>query len=861
MVQLESPYLFCYMKKAISSLLILSVFIFLTAQENLDYFLPDDVTYNPSVPTPDQFFGQQLGAWHLTHGQVLSYMNEIARLSKRAILYEYARSHENKPLVHLLFTSKENQSKLEELRELHVHYSEPESDIPIQGVPLVVCLTYGVHGNESSATNSSVLTAYYLAAAEGDKTDSLLNNTIIIVDPCLNPDGFTRHTTWANMHQGENVNGDKNSRQFYEVWPGGRTNHYWFDMNRDYLLLVNPESRGRVEKFHHWRPNVVTDHHESSPDFSFFFQPGVPSRINPLTPDKNYELTKKIATYHARFLDEIGSYYFSEEQFDDYYFGKGSTYPDINGGVGILFEQASVRGRVRETSNGLNTLSRGMKNQFTVSLSTLEASRKMHNELLEFQKEFYRSALELGGQSETKAYLFGSGSDRWKANHFVNLLSRHQINVYGVEKDIEVNNQLFKAGESYIVPVEQKQYRLLTSIFEEVTTFKDTSFYDVSTWTFTHALDIPSLRLETLKDVRFSSQPASGLEMKGMVHGNQSELGYLFRWDEYMAPAALYKLQEAGLRNRVASKSFSFQINDNMEDFTRGSVFIPASHSELPEDKIYELVGQVALESGVDFYALETGFSSRGVDLGSSSFSSLQKPEIAMFIGKGTSSYKAGEIWHLFDQNYGIPVTLTPVDRLGSMDLNKYSRVILPGGTYGDWNEKEIEKLKLWILGGGILIACENAVSWAAEHGLGSVEYKEKAAPDSTRYLKYEERRKESAIQRIGGAILKTKMDITHPLCYGYSKEDLAIFKKGTSVVKPSGIKYAEPVRFDTNPYISGWVSSENLERISGAPVVTVQSIGKGKLIGFHETMNFRGFWMGTHKLFANAVFFGGIIR
>ncbi len=849
------------MKKTISSLLTLFIIIFLTAQENLDYFLPDDVAYNPEVPAPDQFFGQLLGEWHLTHSQVLSYMEEIARLSDRAIIYEYARSYENKPLVHLLFTSEENQAKLEELRELHVHYSDPASEISIQGVPLVVSLTYGVHGNESSATNSSVLTAYYLAAAEGEKIDSLLNNTIIIVDPCLNPDGFTRHSSWSNMHQGVNVNGDKNSRQFYEVWPGGRTNHYWFDLNRDYLLLVNPESRGRVEKFHHWRPNVVTDHHESSPEFSFFFQPGVPSRINPLTPDKNYELTHEIATYHARFLDKIGSYYFSEEQFDDYYFGKGSTYPDINGGVGILFEQASVRGRVRETSNGLNTLSQGMKNQFTVSLSTLEASRNMHDELLEFQKEFYRSALELGADSKTKAYLFQSESDLWKTRHFLELLSRHQIEVYGLEKDLEIDQQIFKAEGSYIVPVKQKQYRLLTTIFEEVTTFKDTSFYDVSTWTFPHALDITFQRLESLKEVQVSNQPISLMKLEGKVYGNLSHLGYLFRWDEYMAPAALYKLQEAGIKTRVASKSFSFSVDDNMEDFTRGTILIPVTNAELSEDQVYELVGRVALESGIDFYALETGFSTRGVDLGSSSFSTLQKPEIAIFTGKGTSSYKAGEIWHLFDQNYGIPVTLAPTDRMGSIDLSRYSRVILPGGSYGDWNEKEIEKIRIWVQSGGILIACENAVSWAVEHSLGSVEYKEKVALDSTRYLKYEERRKESAIHEIGGAILNATMDITHPLCYGYSKENLSIFKKGTGVVKPSGIKYSEPVRFATDPYVSGWVSSENLERISGAPVVTVESVGKGKLIGFHETMNFRGFWLGTNKLFANAVFFGAIIR
>ncbi|RLE02219.1 MAG: zinc carboxypeptidase, partial [Bacteroidetes bacterium] len=523
------------MKKIFTTLCAAFVMFFACAQEGMDYFLPADISYNRDIPTPEEFFKQQLGEWHLTHDQVLNYMYEIARISDRAIIYEYARSYENKPLVHLVFTSEGNQAYLEELKALHARYSNPDEDIPIEGIPLVVSLTYGVHGNESSGPNASVLTAYHLAAAQGENIDKLLANTIIIVDPCLNPDGFTRHSTWANMHQSDIASGDKNSRQFYEGWPRGRTNHYWFDLNRDYLLLVNPESKGRVEKFHEWKPNVVTDHHESSPNTTFFFQPGVPSRNNPLIPAQNFELTREIATYHARYLDRIGSQYFSEESFDDYYFGKGSTYPDINAGIGILFEASSIRGRVRETSNGLKKLSLGIKNHFTVSLSTLEASMNLHNELLYFQKEFYKSALDLAEESETIAYLFGSETDKVKTQKFVEFLNQHQIEVYNSDKPC-----------SFIVPVKQKQFRLLTSIFEEVTSFRDTAFYDVSTWTFTHAFDIPVTRLTSLKDVQLSDQPVSAEKIRGSVIGEKSSVAYLFRWNEYSTPEALYHLQNEG---------------------------------------------------------------------------------------------------------------------------------------------------------------------------------------------------------------------------------------------------------------------------------------------------------------------------
>ena len=216
----------------------------------MDYFLPNDVTYDKNIPTPEKYFGQEIGEWHLNYEQVLSYIREISRISNRAILQEYTRSWENRPLVHLIFTSETNQNKLDELKILHIKHANPDENIDKTDVPLVINLGYGVHGNESSATNSSVLTAYYLAAAQGDKIDELLENAIILVDPSLNPDGFTRQSTWANMHQSAMASGDNNSRQFDEVWPGGRGNHYWFDLNRDYLLLVHPESVGRIEKFY-----------------------------------------------------------------------------------------------------------------------------------------------------------------------------------------------------------------------------------------------------------------------------------------------------------------------------------------------------------------------------------------------------------------------------------------------------------------------------------------------------------------------------------------------------------------------------------------------------------------------------------
>ncbi|KAF0235896.1 MAG: peptidase M14 carboxypeptidase [Prolixibacteraceae bacterium] len=848
------------MRKIIINFIVITIAFTSVSQEKPDYFLPTDVTYDKNIPTPEEYFNQQIGEWHLTHCQVLNYMQEIAKISNRAVIQEYARSYENRPLVHLIFTSEQNHNKLDELKALRLQHANPAENVDKSGVPLVINLGYGVHGNESSATNASVLTAYYLAAAQGDKIDKLLSNSIILVDPCLNPDGFTRHSTWANMHQSNTTNGDSYSRQFSEVWPGGRGNHYWFDLNRDYLLLVHPESVGRVAKFHEWLPNIVTDHHEMGANSTFFFQPGVPTRNNPLTPENNYVLTRKIAEYHSEYLDKIGAGYYSEEQFDDYYLGKGSSYPDINSSIGILFEQAGFRGRIRETTNGTRKLAYGIRNQFTVTLSTLDAAMNLKDELLDHQKEFYLEALRMADKDPVKAYIFGNQGNNLQTLQFVKLLQQHQIEVYTNSKEITKNGKIFNPVTSFVVLVKQRQYRMIKALFDEVATFTDSTFYDVSTWNMPYTFNVAFTEIGSLKEMQYSNKPVA-FQSEGKIIGGQSKIGYLFCWNEYTAPKALYALQKAGLLTKVATREFSFKINNEMKDFGYGTIFIPANDQPLTENQIYQLAEKIAKENGIDFYGLTTGLSPKGIDLGSNYFVTINQPKILMFVGGSTSSASAGEIWHLFDQRYEIPVTLTETVNLTSIELSKYNTIILPGGAYREWNNNDIQKLKNWAQDGGTLIAMQSAASWAAKNELGKTTYKKAAEPDSTIIFSYADREKERSLNTISGAIFNTTLDITHPLCYGYTENTLPVFKTGNSVAKPLDIKYAEPVKFTAQPFLSGFVSDKNLELIKNAPVVSVQSIGRGKIISYHESMTFRGIWLGTNKLLANGVFFGKVIQ
>ena len=305
--------------KKVFLLLLISVQV---CAQDLSYYLPKHVAYNSSIPTPKSIIGHEVGEWHVTHDKLVYFMKAVAAASNRMQLQIMGKTYEGREQVALIISSPANLAKLETIRLEHLQLSNSQQSATqnIANMPVVVWMGYSIHGNESSGSNASLLAAYYLAAAEGEEVDKLLANTVIIIDPSFNPDGLNRFATWANMHKSQTQVSDPNSREFNEVWPGGRFNHYWFDLNRDWLPAQHVESRNRLQLFHQWKPNILTDHHEMGSNSTFFFQPGVPSRVNPNTPDKNQQLTAAIGNYHAKFLDSIGSFYFTKEGYDDFYY-------------------------------------------------------------------------------------------------------------------------------------------------------------------------------------------------------------------------------------------------------------------------------------------------------------------------------------------------------------------------------------------------------------------------------------------------------------------------------------------------------------------------------------------------------------
>ncbi len=836
-----------------------------SAQVSLDYYLPEGISYDESIPTPESIIGHQVGEWHITHDKLLLYMNEIARVSDRAVLEPYGRTFEGRTLVHLVFTSPENLKNLEALRAEHLKLCDPDQSqgMNVNNMPVFLNLGYNVHGNEASAANSSLLTAYYLAAAQGPEIEELLDNAIILIDPCINPDGLVRHSTWANMHKSKNLVTDPNNRGFNEGWPGGRTNHYWFDLNRDWLLLTQPESQARIKWYHEWKPNIVTDHHEMGAGSTFFFQPGIQTRVNPLIPQQNVVLTKKIAAYFAGGLNEIGSQYYSEERFDDFYFGKGSAYPDINSGIGFLFEQAGIRGHARETENGLITFPFTIRNQFNVSISTLKAGLALKKELLDHQKEFYLSASGAAAKDPVKGYLFGDPYDRAKTFHFIELLQQHQIEVYRLKSDVNARPVRFEKEHAYIVPLNQPQYRMIRTLFEKVTRYQDSTFYDVSTWTMPLYFNIPYQEVRSAKELPglIGEEYTTNRFYEGKVLGGSSSYGYLFRWDEYYTPRALYTILSKGLRAKVATQEFTYKDSQFNEKFTYGTIFIPVAGQNLKREVIYTLLQSLAVRDGIDFYATTTGWTPEGIDLGSGDFASLEKPEILMVIGDGVNSRDAGEIWHQFDQRYHIPITMVDSRQFSRVNLFDYNTLILTDGLSREVNERELEGLKSWLSAGNTLVAYKGANEWLSRNKIINLAFKRSQSSDSEGASRYIDRSKNFSIQRIPGGFFETSIDLTHPIAYGYHWNRLPVFKTGTMFAEKSANPYANPAVYTEDPLLSGYISTENLEKLKEAPFVVTHSSGRGSIISILDNTNFRGVCYGTSKIFANAVFFGQMMR
>jgi hypothetical protein len=851
----------------------------------LDYFLPvDQANYDPAVPSPEQAAASPIGQWHLHHHEVVDYLRQVAASSERVELAEYARSHGRRPLVYLTITSPENHTRLSEIRKAHVaravNAQKGAKSDELANAPIVVWMGYGIHGNEPSATHAGVLLAYHLAAARDPQTVELLRKAVVLIDPCLNPDGFERFSDWTNNYRGQFPSSHRSDREHQEAWPGGRFNYYWFDLNRDWLAAVHPESRGRLRLFHQWQPNIVTDYHEmGNVNRTYFFQPGIAKMVNPLTPAANQLLTAKMAHEHARALDALGSLYYTGESFDDFYIGKGSTYPDVNGSVGVLFEQASSRGFHQDTEHGRLRFSFTIRNQVATSLSTLRTAAALRHDFLGYQQQFFEDALAEAETAATHAHIFAAPGDKARLAEFQSILELHQIDCWPPAEKVEVDGQTFLPEESLVVPTRQRQYRLLTALFEARTEFASNNFYDVSAWRLPSAFGLLHAELKQ------EAPPASKAKIarQGAWTSPEKPYAYAFAWEPRFAPRALFRLLEAKARCWVATRPLTFETEGKKVTYPHGSIVVPVGvQDELNSKALRRLMRTIAKQDQLEVCSLSTGYQGAVPTPGSPTLQPVKPTGVLLVVGTGVTASSAGEIWHQMDQIWRTSLAKLDADRITSTALKDFSTVILTGTSFSNLPSSAREALQRWVAGGGCLIAIGTSAGSLADQEWCKVDKvkvesadasgKEPMAKAATKVpdepmkpiqhsAPYDQADERRTAKSIDGAIVRAWFDPTHPLAYGLGpRKEVHLMRASTTFLKPAANHYLTPIRYTDEPLVAGFISAANQQAMKGSAAVQIKVVGSGRVVLMIDDPVFRGHWLGSEKLLANAIFFGPLV-
>jgi len=819
-------------------------------------YLPTDTQYKADIATPTQALGASVGEWHVRHDQLANYMQVLASQSDRVSLVETGRTHENRPLYLLAFSSVENQQNLDEIQARHVQNLGKSTN---KDDPLIIWMGYSVHGDEPSGSNAALLIAYYLAAGESELINQLLKDNIILLDPSVNPDGLSRFAQWANMHKSKNLVADPNHREHQQGWPSGRTNHYWFDLNRDWLLLTHPSSRARINQFHQWRPHILTDFHEMGTNSTYFFQPGISSRKNPWTPLKNVELTAALGDFHAAALDKTQQLYFTQESFDDFYYGKGSTYPDAHGSIGILFEQASSRGHLQDSVHGPLKFSDTIQNQVTTSLSTFAGALANKQAILDYQVDFAEQTKDLIKDDDLAGYILNEKFDQARFSKMLEILSAHQIQYFPLSKDVKVDGQTFDTVNSMFVPLDQPQYRLIKSLFSTRKSFDDNTFYDVSNWNLPLAFNIQYQAVE--RQPKLAKKP-----VKTTTTVNPELLpgayAYAFSWQNYQAPKLLQRLLANKVKVKLAGEAFFAQTSQGGMSFSAGAVIVPIA-LEQPENLLGIIEAQT-MGLDIPIHSVTSGLTRQGIDLGSRKVLNISLPKVLLVGGRGTSQYELGEVWHYLDQHVDMPVSITDLDQLGKLSLDSYTHMIMVEGKYKQVPEKTVSKIEGWLNNGGILIGQKSAANWFSDKKWLKAGFKsnnEVKLAFETTGMTYKDQEALKAKQRIAGAVFETQLDISHPLAFGFTSTKLPMFRNSALVMRQPDKPFITVASYVKSPLMAGYSAAELQQLIGGSAAIVTHNFGKGKVIGFATNVNFRGVWYGTSRLMSNAIFMAGFVN
>ena len=812
--------------------------------------------FSQALQSPEQFLGYKIGSRYTPHYKIVNYFKAVAQAVPDMVKIEkYGETNEGRELLIAYVTSPSNGKQLEQIRLNNLALTGiNKANAVVEGTPPIVWLSYNVHGNETSSSEAAMLTIFALVDPSNTQTKEWLKNTVVIMDPCINPDGRDRYVNWFNSMRGTTANPYPRSREHSEPWPGGRSNHYNFDLNRDWAWQTQVETQQRMVKYRQWMPEIHVDFHEQGINQPYYFAPAAEPFHEVITPwQRSFQNT--IGRNNAKYFDRNGWLYFTKERFDLFYPSYGDTYPIYNGAIGMTFEQGGgPRGGLSVLTGNNDTLTlldRAM-HHYTTGLSTIEVASTNAAKLVSEFKKFFDDSRQ-GKGNVNKAYIITT-DNRDKLNAVEDLLNKNGIE-YGLMSSSVFKGMNYRTGKEetgklkkyhLAISTSQPQSVLARVLLEPSSNLSDSNTYDITAWSLPFAHDVDAYAVKEAVSIK----NVDSIIAKSTVPA--SSYGYLVTYQSFQGAKILAQLLKQGVKVRFAEKPFTYKE----KAYDRGTLII-LKNGNAPN--LQAILSKQAETSFATIDAFETGFMDKGPDIGSGDVRLIKAPKVALVTGEQTSSLAAGEIWHLFDQSLQYPLTLINATELTSIQLSDFNVVIIPNGMYKGLNDKSTaDKLKDFVRGGGKLIALQNAMEQMAAGDWG-LKIKEDKSEDKSEYgalKKYENRERDQLPESIPGAIYKVQLDNTHPLAFGYPdtyftlKQDATVFeylKDGWNV----GV-------LKKDNYVTGFAGVQVKSKLKDAMLMGVQEMGNGQVVYFADDPIFRSFWENGKLMFCNAVFLVG---
>ncbi len=820
--------------------------------------------FTQKIQSPSEFLGYKLGEQFTPHYRVVEYYKYLASVSKNIKLQDYGKTNEGRPLFLAFVGSDLNITRLEEIRKNNMSLTGIKDGLntsksleSLKDQPVLVWFSYNVHGNESVSTEASLQTIFDLLDPANTRTKAWLKNTLVILDPCLNPDGRERYVNFYNPIKNAVPDALSFAREHMEPWPGGRANHYYFDLNRDWVWQSQVESQQRLAVYNKWLPQVHVDFHEQGINSPYYFAPAAEPYHQDISKWQR-EFQTIIGKNNARYFDQNGWMYFTRENFDLLYPSYGDTYPVYNGSIGMTYEQGGS-GRaglaVINAEGDTLTLKDRIDHHHTSGLSTLEAaSQHAEQAISEFRNYFTLSKSNPPG--DFKSYII-KGDNTEKIKSLAALLQRNGIEFgFGISKGAQGYNYFNGKTESFkvdktdmVLSAHQPKSVLLKVLFEPNTFVSDSATYDITAWSLPYA---HGLQAYATKE---SIKPETNLIPENIIPASTvtNPVAYIANWNSIADVKFLAEL----LNNRIKVRYSEIPFETSGRRFNAGSLIITRNGNSTVDGGFEKTVNEIAKKSGISLFAIPTAFVDKGADLGSSKVRFIKKPKVVVVGGENVSSLALGEIWHFFEQEIGYPVTVVRPQDLNMINWNEFDVLIYPDGNYTEMGN---DKMLQWIRGGGKLIAMKNAVSeLAGKKGfdLKTKEEAKKGDKDIYEDLRaYEQRERENVSTNIPGAIYKVDLDNSHPLGFGFPnfyytlKLDDMVYKYLTNGWNVGTIKKEN--------YVTGFVGVQAKKKLIDGLIFGVQEIGNGSVIYLADDPLFRGFWENGKLLFSNAVFMVG---